>query len=346
MRAVVFDAVGRVGVRQVPDPKLSGSDGALVRVTRSAICGSDLHFLHGKAPLERGDILGHEAVGVVEAVGSDVTGVMTGDRVVAAFDLACGACWFCARGQTQLCEASRALGAGIFGGGVAGAQAELVAVPAADVNLLPIPDGVGDEAALFVGDVLTTGYTAAVLGEAASDELVAIVGAGPLGLCAAMSAGVLGAGRVLVFDREDSRLDLAERMGMEAIDVRARDPQIAAAEATRDRGADVVIEAVGSPAAYETAIGVVRRGGRVIVAGMYAGERVELQLGVYWARALQIVFTGLCPVHARWSRVMDEVATGRLDPRPLISHRLPLDDAAEGYRLFDTHEATKVMLIP
>jgi len=346
VRAVVFDAVGRVAVEQVPEPRLGEEDEAILRVTRSAICGSDLHFYRGKAPLEPGDIVGHEAVGVVEAVGSQVARFAPGDRVVVSFDLACGDCWFCRHGQTQLCEGSRVFGAGAFGGGVAGTQAEYVAVPAADVNLLRVPDEVSDDAALFVGDVLTTGFTAASLGDAGAGDVVAVLGAGPVGLCVAASARLLGAGRVLVLDREPARLELAGRMGMEIVDIRERDPQMAAAAMTDDRGADVVIEAVGDPEAYRSAIDVVRRGGTIVVAGMYTGEAVEVQLGVYWARALRIVFTGLCPVHERWERVMQDVAAGRLNPLPLISHRLALDDAAEGYRLFDAREATKVVLVP
>jgi threonine dehydrogenase-like Zn-dependent dehydrogenase len=183
MRAVVFEDVGRVRLEDLPDPVIEEPGDAVMRVTRSAICGSDLHFFHGKAPMSPGEGIGHEAVGVVEQVGPGVTGFAAGDRVVVAFDIACGACWFCERGQTQLCEDFRNLGAGAFGGGLAGAQAERLRVPVADVNLLRVPDGMDDEAAVFVGDVLTTGWYAASIAEIGPEDTVAVVGLGPVGFC-------------------------------------------------------------------------------------------------------------------------------------------------------------------
>lgn len=346
MRAVVFEDVGRVGVREVPDPEIQGPGDAVVRVTLAAICGSDLHFLHGKAPLEAGEGIGHEAVGVVERVGDGVTRFRAGERVVVAFDIVCGECWFCRHGQTQLCEDFRNLGAGVFGGGLGGAQAELVRVPQADVNLLHVPEDIEDERAVFLGDVLTTGWYGASLGAPARDEVVAVVGAGPVGFCSAQSAAALGAARVLLLDMEPERLALAEKAGAEPVNVRERHPATAVAEATDGRGADIVIEAVGNESGLETAVQVVRRGGRVIVVGMFTTETVEIPVGIWWTRALDVRFAGVCPVHAWWERALAEMAAGRLDPRPLISHRLPLSDAAEGYELFDSRRATKVLLVP
>jgi threonine dehydrogenase-like Zn-dependent dehydrogenase len=346
VRAVVFDTVGRVRLDDVADPVIEDDADAVVRVTRSGICGSDLHFVHGKAPIQPGEGLGHEAVGVVETVGRGVRRVAPGDRVVVAFHIACGRCWFCRRGETQLCEEFRNLGAGAFGGGLGGAQAERVRVPAADVNLLRIPDGVEDDRALFVGDVLTTGVYAAGLAAAGPGDTVAVVGAGPVGLCCAMAVRLGGADRVVVVDLEPERLALAARLGAEPLDARARHPHTALADLTEGRGADVVIEAVGSPAAFGTAADVVRRGGRLVIVGLYAGESVDLQLGVFWARALDLRFSGVCPVHAWWGRTMAAVEAGSLDPTPLISHRMPLADAPQGYELFDAHRATKVVLIP
>jgi threonine dehydrogenase-like Zn-dependent dehydrogenase len=346
VRAVVFDAVGRVRLAEVPDPALEEPADAIVRVTRTAICGSDLHFVHGKAPIDPGDVLGHEAVGVVEATGPEVTRFALGDRVVVAFNIACGRCWFCRRGETQLCEDFRNLGAGAFGGGLQGAQATHVRVPSADVNLLKIPDGIEDERALFVGDVLTSGLYAASIAAIEPTHTVAVIGCGPIGFFCIQAARVLGAGTVFGIDLEPARLELAVHAGAVPVDARARHPQTALADATDGRGADVVIEAVGSPTAFESAMGVVRRGGRVVVVGVYAGESVEVQLGVYWARALTLRFSGICPVHAWWERAMAEVEAGRMDPGPLISHRLPLEEAVMGYGLFDRREATKVVLIP
>lgn len=344
MRAVVFVEPGRVEVADLPDPVIGSPTDAVVRVTRAAICGSDLHFLHGKTPTAPGASLGHEAVGVVEAVGGAVTGVRPGDRVVLSFAVACGRCWFCSRGQSQLCEQAAIFGAGPFGGDLPGAQAERVRVPWADVNLLLVPDAVDDERAVFVGDVLTTGFHAAARAEASADDVVAVVGAGPVGWCTAASLVAFGAGRVAVLDREPARLALAEALGATPVHVGERSAETALAEMTDDRGADVVIDAVGSVEAYRSASTIVRRGGRVVVAGVYAGESVELQLGVAWARALELRFTGICPVHAHWRRVMAEVEAGSLDPTPLISHRLTLEEAPSGYGLFDRREATKVVL--
>ncbi len=322
MRAVVFEQVGKVRVAEVPDAVIEEPDDAIVRVTRSAICGSDLHFYHGKAPMMTGEGIGHEAVGRIRSVGAGVSRFVPGDRVVVAFDIACGGCWFCLRGETHLCEHFRNLGAGAFGGGLPGAQADLVRVPTADVNLLPVPDGIDDERALFVGDVLTTGF-----------------------FCI-QAAVALGSGRVYALDLDPRRLALAERVGAVPVDVRRRNAEMALAGVTDGRGADVAIDAVGSPAAYESALDVVRRGGRVVVVGMYAGETVNLQLGVYWARALDVRFGGVCPVHAWWKGAMAEVVAGRIDPIPVISHRLTLDDAPRGYELFANREATKVVLLP
>jgi threonine dehydrogenase-like Zn-dependent dehydrogenase len=221
-----------------------------------------------------------------------------------------------------------------------------VRVPTADVNLLLIPDAVDDERALFVGDVLTTGFYAASIAAIDPGDTVAVLGCGPVGFFCIQAARVLGATSVFAVDLEPARLALAASVGAVPVDARGRHPQTALADATDGRGADVVIEAVGSPTAFESAIGIVRRGGRVVIVGMYAGESTEIQLGVYWARALTLRFAGICPVHAWWERAMGEVEAGRIDPGPLISHRLPLDDAGAAYELFDRREATKVVLIP
>ncbi|MGQ0668266.1 MAG: alcohol dehydrogenase catalytic domain-containing protein [Actinomycetota bacterium] len=346
MRAVVYQGIGSVVVGEVPDPRIEDPHDAVVRVTTSAICGSDLHFLHGKAPLEPGETLGHEAVGVVEEVGSDVERFRPGDRVVVAFDIVCGHCWFCRVGQTQLCEDFRNLGAGVFGGGLGGAQAELVRVPFADANLLSIPDGMADERALFVGDILTTGYYGAAVAGVSPGDTVAVIGAGPVGFFCVQGARVHGAAQVLALDLEPGRLELAARAGATPVNVKEQHPQMAVAEWTEGRGADVVIEAVGSLDALESAVDVVRRGGTVAVVGMYTSESLEVPVGIWWTRALRIQFAGICPVHAWWERAMTEVVTGRIDPLPVISHRLPLSDAARGYELFDSREATKVLLEP
>jgi alcohol dehydrogenase len=345
MRAVVYRGIERVEVAEVPDPVLVEPTDAIVRVGLTAICGSDLHLYHGKAPLEPGDTIGHEAIGMVDAVGSSVKRFAPGDRVVVSFDIACGDCWFCRKGQTQLCEDFGFLGYGVFGGSLGGAQAELLRVPVADVNLLEVPEGLEDDRALFVGDALTTGVYAAGLAEISDGDIVAVVGAGPVGFFCAQAA-LPSAASVLALDLDPSRLSIAERIGAIPVDVSARNAQTAVDEHTQGRGADVVIEAVGTPAAFERSVDIVRRGGTVVVMGVYTSEVVQAQIGVWWVRALQVRFAGTTPVHAWWERAMAEVQAGRLDPLPIVSHRLPLDEAAHGYELFDTKQATKVLLTP
>lgn len=346
MKAVVYEDVGKVTVREVPDPVIEDPHDAIVRITTAAICGSDLHFYHGKAPLVAGEPIGHEGVGVVEQVGPDVERFAPGERVVLAFDIVCGHCWFCRHGQTALCEDFRNLGAGAFGGGLGGAQAELVRVPYADANLLAVPEGMEDERAIFVGDNLTTGYYGTAIARIRPEDTVAVVGVGPVGFFSVQAARLHGAARVLAFDMEPDRLALAQRFGAIPVNVRERNPQMAAAEHTEGRGADVVIEAVGHPSAFETAVDVVRRGGTVAVVGMFTTELLEIPIGVYWTRALHLVFAGICPVHAWWEKAMAAVRDGGIDPLPIISHRLPLDEAAKGYELFDSRQATKVILKP
>lgn len=346
MRAVVFEDVGKVKVDDVPDPSIEEPGDAVVRVTKAAICGSDLHFYHGKAPLLERELIGHEGVGVVEEVGDDVSSVKPGDRVVLAFNVVCGECWFCRRGQHSLCGEFKNLGAGVTGGGMGGTQAERIRIPGADLNLLKIPDDMDDERALFVGDILTTGVYGAGIAGIQPGDTVAVVGAGPVGFFAAQAARLHDPAQVLVLDMMPDRLDLAEKVGATPINVEEKNAETAVDALTEGRGADVVIEAVGAVPAFRSAIDVVRRGGTVCVVGMYVTESTELQLGISWFRQLKIVFGGPCPVHAWWDKAIEAVADGTIDPLPIISHRLALEEAPNGYDLFDKREATKVVLTP
>jgi threonine dehydrogenase-like Zn-dependent dehydrogenase len=346
VKAVVYRDVHNVSVDDVPEPAIEEPTDAIVRITTSAICGSDLHFYTGKAPLLAGDPLGHEGVGVIEEVGPEALGLAPGDRVVVAFNIVCGECWFCRRGQHSLCEEFRNLGAGVLGGSLGGTQAELVRIPNAGQNLLKIPSGMEDERAVFVGDILTTGFYGAAIAGIEKGDTVAVVGAGPVGFFAAQSARLHDPAGVLVLDKDADRLALVEKMGFTALNVNELNPATAVAEHTEGRGADVVLEAVGSVPALETSMDVVRRGGTVCVIGMYVSEIMELQLGVVWSRMLRFVFGGLCPIHAWWDDAMQAVAEGKIDPLPIISHTLPLEEAPKGYELFERREATKVLLKP
>jgi threonine dehydrogenase-like Zn-dependent dehydrogenase len=346
VKAVVYEDIKQVAVRDVPDPKIEDPRDAVVRITSAAICGSDLHFYTGKAPLYAGDGIGHEGLGVVEEIGPDVKRFEPGDRVVISFDVVCGECWFCRRGQTSLCKEFRNFGAGPFGGDLGGVQAEAVRVPIADVNLLAVPDGMEDERALFLGDILTTAFYGAAIAGIQPDDTVAVVGVGPVGFFSVQSALVHGAQRVIAIDLEPERLALAEKVGAAPINPKERNPHTAVDELTEGRGADVVIEAVGSQRSYEDATSIVRSGGTVSVVGMYVSEQLEIPLGVYWTRMLKVVFAGICPVHAWWDRALQAVQDGSIDPLPIISHTLPLDEAPTGYELFASRQATKVVLKP
>jgi threonine dehydrogenase-like Zn-dependent dehydrogenase len=345
MRAVVFRSEGVVETDDVADPSISAPTDAIVRVLRAGICGSDLHFFHGKAPMDAGTVMGHEAVGIVEEVGSGVASRRVGERVVTSFHIACGSCWFCRSGQSGLCEEHAILGGGPFGGDLAGTQAQFVRIPRADVNLLPVDDRLDDERALFLGDVATTGMWAARLSGAAPGDVVAVVGAGPVGLCTAMALAAAGVDAFVV-DRDPLRLTLAGRIGAATIDLTHANPEMVLSRASDGRGADVVIDAVGAPDAYLASLEMVRRGGRVVVVGMYAAETVEFQLGVAWVRGLDLRFAGETPVHTLWRDAMAAMAEGDLDPQPLVSHRLPIGSAPEGYAAFDRRAATKVVLDP
>jgi threonine dehydrogenase-like Zn-dependent dehydrogenase len=348
MRGVVFESVGAVRVEDLPEPTIEAAGDAVVDIAVSAVCGSDLHAYHGKLPMVAGESMGHEGVGVVREVGASVRQVAVGDRVVLPFGVCCGACWYCRSGATSLCADWRYLGFGAYGGGLAGTQAERARVPGADVNLLRVPDDVDDERALFAGDVATTGHYGAALLEPRPDEVIAVVGAGPVGFCAVQALRAMGVETVLALDLEESRLALAAEAG--AIPVRAgegMDVSKVVKEHTEGRGADAAIDAVGLVPGYETALRVTRRGGRVCVLGVYGpDERIEVRMGAYWVRQLRLVFAGVCPVQAWWGQTMELLRTGAIDPRSLVSHRLPLEEAAVGYELFARREATKVLLRP
>lgn len=345
MRAVTFHGVGDLRLTDEPEPALTGTADALVRVTLGGICGSDLHIYHGHTPIDEGAILGHELVGVVEAVGPEVRSVRPGDRVVAPFYTACGACSQCRRGWWSQCEERAVFGHGTYFGGLGGAQAERCAVPKADVNLARLPDGVADEQAVFVGDVLATGFFAAERGGIRPGDTVAVIGAGAVGLMAVMCAQLFGPSRVYAVDMVDGRLEAAGDLGAIPVDTRVTNPVSEVQRRTGGLGADVVLECVGRLEAIETAINCVRGGGTVSSVGVPSVLSGDFPYFDAWNRDLTFR-SGWANVHAYLRPLLDLVAAGRLHPERVISHRMHLDEAVEAYRLFDRREATKIVLHP
>jgi threonine dehydrogenase-like Zn-dependent dehydrogenase len=347
MRAVVYAGEGRVQVDDVPRPTIEGPGDAIVEISLSAICGSDLHLLDGKTPgARRGAVIGHEYVGRVVDVGA-AAGLSEGDRVVGSFLIACGSCRECDASRFNFCLSRRALGLGALTGDLDGAQAEYVRVPNARVNARPLPDGLDDEHALFAGDILATGFYAAGLGEVSSDDSVVVIGAGPVGLCCALAARHREPRLLLVLDSDPKRVAFArDRVGVDAADVSGTDAEAVVNGATLGAKADIVIEAVGAIPAFKSALRCARDGGRVVVVGVYGAERYELALGMSWVRGLNIRFAGMANVQAYWEDTIAALAAGELDPTRIVTHRLPLEEAESGYEMFRARDAMKVLLTP
>jgi 2-desacetyl-2-hydroxyethyl bacteriochlorophyllide A dehydrogenase len=344
MRAVTFQAPGEVRVDEVGEPSISHPADAVVRIDASGICGSDLHIYHGRVKIEPGFVIGHEYVGTVLATGDDVRTVAAGDRVLGCFQTACGRCFFCRRGDFHKCDESRTFGHGATLGSLPGTQAEQALVPNADLVLRRLPEGMDDETALFAGDVMGTGYHAVVAGGVRPGDVVAVLGLGPVGLCAAQAARAVGAADVLAVDSVPARLAMAETLGARPVHLTDDDPRAAAREATEGRGVDVCIDAVGDPRALELALRMARKCGTVQAIGVYA-ERCEVHMGLLWIKALTLR-SGHANVLAHVDRVLAMMGAGLLDPRPLVTHRMDLDEAPEAYALYDRREALKIVLRP
>ena len=343
MRAVTFQAPEQVRVEEKPAPELSAADDALVRVEASGICGSDLHIYHGRVPVEQGFTIGHEFVGTVLAVGDDVERVAVGDRVLGCFHTACATCSSCLRGDYHRCRNGQTFGHGSKLGDLQGAQAEQLLVPRANLTLRRVPEGMSAEVALFAGDVMGTGYHAVAHAGMRAGDSVVVLGLGPVGLCAVQAALAGGAAQVFAIDTVAPRLDLARQFGATAIHLTEEDPKRAVRSAT-DGGADVVVDAVGDPGPLELAVSLARDAGTVSGIGAYAG-RGEVPLGLAWLKGLQLRL-GLANVIAHVDRVLALLEAGRLDPSPLVTHHMPLDQAAEAYELYDRREALKIVLTP
>ncbi len=379
MLALSYQAPRRLAVVDKPKPRIEHPNDAIVRVTRAAICGSDLHLYHGLVPDTRvGATFGHEFTGEVVEAGPSVRTLRHGDRVAVPFNIACGTCFYCSRGLFGDCESSNpsnSLAAGIFGyshttGGYDGGQAEYVRVPFADVGPIKLPEDVDEEDMLLLTDVLPTGYQAAEMGGIAEGDTVAVFGSGPVGLAAARCAWLQGAGRVIALDRVQARLRFAERWaGAETIDLRrVKDPVPLLKEMTAGRGPDVCVDAVGleasgsplqtllgrklklvpgSSVALGWAIHAVRKAGTVSIVGVYGPPANLVPIGVAMNKGLTFRMAQ-ANVKRYLPRLLDHVRAGRLDGRGLVTHRMPLEHAPEGYALFDAKAdgCVKVVLLP
>jgi alcohol dehydrogenase len=344
MRAVTFQAPGEVLLRDVPEPEIMHPGDAIVRIEATGVCGSDLHIYHGRVQIEPGFTIGHEYVGTVIALGSDVASVSIGERVVGCFQTACGRCFFCRRGLFHKCDSSRTFGHGAALGSLPGTQAEQALVPNADLVLRALPPGMSDDVALFAGDVMGTGYHAVVDGGVRPGDAVAVLGLGPVGLCAVQAARAVGAAHVIAVDSVPARLAMAESMGAEAVHLSDGDPRAAARECTDGRGVDVCIDAVGDPRALELALRLTRKAATVQAIGVYA-ERCEVHMGLLWIKALRL-HSGHANVLGHIDSVLAMMSAGLLDPGPLVTHHMSLEQAPEAYALYDRREALKIVLTP
>jgi len=387
MQALTYQGAHDVRVETVPDPTIRDAEDILLRVTATAICGSDLHLYRGKVPgMQDGDILGHEFMGVVEEVGPGVKRLKKGDRVVVPFTISCGDCFFCGKQLYAACETTNPdrgailnkkdvrSGAGMFGythlyGGYAGGQAEFVRVPKANVGPLKLPEGVEDEQVLFLSDILPTGYQAVLNAAVGPGSTLAIFGAGPVGLMCAASARLLGVERIFMIDHHDYRLAFAkDTYGVETINFdENEDPAQAIVDATQHRGVDASIDAVGFEAkgstvetvmanmkleggsgkALRQCIAATRRGGTVSVPGVYSGFIHGFLFGDAFDKGLSFRM-GQTHVQQHMPALLEHILKGELQPNAIITHRLPLSQAAEAYRIFDQKEedCRKVVLRP
>ena len=376
MKANCWMGKKKVSVETVPDPKILNQRDAIIRVTSTAICGSDLHLYNGFVPsMEKGDVLGHEFMGEVVELGKGVTNLKVGDRVVVPFPIACGNCFACQEGKTSLCEnsnpnawmAEKMWGhspCGIFGyshllGGFAGGQAEYARVPFADRGPIKVPEQLSDEQVLFLSDIFPTGYMGAEMCDIKPGQVIAVWGAGPVGQFAIASARLLGAERIVAIDRFPYRLKMAaEKAGAtDIINYEETDVHEALQEITAGRGPDACIDAVGleshthgpvyamdrtkqalmlepdRPVALRQAIRECKNGGIVSVSGVYGGFIDKFPMGDIVNRSLTIR-SGQCQVHHYLQPLMDHIELGEIDPSFVITHRLPLSEAAKGFELF------------
>jgi alcohol dehydrogenase len=348
MKAAVFVEPGRIALKEKPIPMVGPRD-ALLRVTTTTICGTDVHILKGEYPVVPGLTVGHEPVGVIEELGDAVQGYEVGQRVIAGAITPCGQCCPCLGGDHAQCG-GRAMGGWRLGNRIDGCQAEFVLIPDATANLAPIPEGLTDEQVLMCPDIMSTGFAGAESGRIRIGDTVAVFAQGPIGLCATVGAKLSGATRILTVDAVPERLAMSEVLGADVtINYKERDPVAAILEATDGRGVDVAIEALGTQATFENCLRVLRPGGTLSSLGVYSGK-LTLPLDAFAAGlGDHTVVTTLCPGgKERMRRLMNVLASTRADLRPLVTHRFPLDRIEEAYDLFASQRdgVLKVAITP
>ncbi|MFM9861468.1 NAD(P)-dependent alcohol dehydrogenase [Pseudoxanthobacter sp. M-2] len=340
MKAAIFVEANRIVLDDKPIPEVGPLD-ALIRITTTTICGTDVHILKGEYPVARGLTIGHEPVGIIEKLGSAVSGYSEGQRVIAGAITPSGYSNACLCGCHSQDGAGtkhgfKPMGGWRFGNTIDGSQAEYLLVPDAMANLSPVPDGLTDEQVLMCPDILSTGFSGAESGKVRIGDTVAIFAQGPIGLCATAGARLMGATTIIAVDTVPERLAIARRMGADhVVDFGATDPVEEIMRLTDGRGVDVSIEALGRQSTFEAALKVLRPGGTLSSLGVYSGD-LHIPLGAFCAGlGDHTIVTTLCPGgKERMRRLMDVVASGRVDTRPLVTHRYSLDAIEEAYALF------------
>jgi alcohol dehydrogenase len=342
MKALVFHGPGSRSWETVPDPGIKAETDAIVRIDSATICGTDLHILKGDVPeVEPGTILGHESVGTIVETGSAVTTLKEGDRVLVSCITSCGRCRFCREGHYGLCTGG---GGWILGHLINGVQAEYARVPFAETSVHKLPVEIANEQALFLADILPTSYEVGVLnGGVRPGDTVAIVGAGPIGLAAVMTAKLYTPGRIVVLDVADARLEHALAFGADiVVNNGETDPVAEIMELTNGLGVDVAIEAVGIPETFELCAEIVRPGGHVANVGVH-GAPATLHLEKLWIKDVTIM-TGLVDTSTT-PRLLELIANGRLDPTPFASHRFELADTEKAYETFADAASTNALKV-
>jgi threonine dehydrogenase-like Zn-dependent dehydrogenase len=334
MKAAIFAEPGRIVIEDRPIPDIAPTD-ALVRITTTTICGTDIHILKGEYPVDRGRIIGHEPVGIIEKLGAAVRGYREGQRVIVGAITPCGQCSPCLDGHQAQCG-GHAMGGWRFGNTIDGAQAEYLRVPDAQANLAPIPDGLTDEEVLLCPDIMSTGFGGAENGNIRIGDTVAIFAQGPIGLCATAGARLKGAARIIAVESLPDRAAVSRQLGADhVVDHTVEDPVEAIMALTGGRGVDVAIEALGTQATFEAALRVLKPGGTLSSLGVYS-SKLSLPLDAFAAGlGDHHIVTTLCPGgKERMRRLLSIVASRRVDLKPLVTHRFKLEDIEAAYDLF------------